>query len=200
MSKIHIVKGVFFLSIFLLLSIVIISRERSNAVFASPYAAYDRISLTPTFTPSPTYTVTPTPTFTPTSVPTAIPTPTSRVLETNLQISNSPLLEKVNEYRRSKGLSDVKEDPYTCALAKKRVEEITSDFSHNGFEKRKADNSFNYPSWTNVTENIARLGSNSNPVEMWINSPTHRENMERDTPYVCIENSGEYYVYEGWKP
>ncbi len=35
---------------------------------------------------------------------------------------------------------------------------------------------------------------------MWINSPGHAANMEKDTPYVCVVVNGKYFAYEGWKP
>jgi len=37
-------------------------------------------------------------------------------------------------------------------------------------------------------------------VPNWIASSGHAENMQKDTPYICIKSNGNYYAYEGWKP
>ena len=39
-----------------------------------------------------------------------------------------------------------------------------------------------------------------NVVKSWIDSPGHNENIQKDTPYVCIARNGNFYAYEGWKP
>ena len=134
------------------------------------------VSLTPTFTP----TLTPTP-----QPPTPVP-----VVNNN----SDYLLGKVNEYRRSLGLYEVKSDSNTCNFAKKRAQELTSNFNHDGFKNLP------YPSYSKVTENIAMNENKTDVVNQWISSAGHAENMRADTPFVCIENLGNYYAYEGWKP
>jgi uncharacterized protein YkwD len=158
---------------------------------------------TPTFTPTPT----PVPTFTPTPTPVPtlkpLPSPTSVpfvVQPTAIQtpIVNSSisdyLLGKVNEYRKSQGLSEVKSDSNTCDFAIKRAREISTDFTHDGFKNLA------YTSYSKVTENIAMNSDYKEVVNQWIASAGHAENMRADTPFVCIGNSGNYYAYEGWKP
>lgn len=51
-----------------------------------------------------------------------------------------------------------------------------------------------------VTENIARAANYKDVVKLWINSPGHAANLFADTPYACVENYGNFYAYEGWKP
>jgi uncharacterized protein YkwD len=162
-----------------------------------------RKSLKPkviTFTPSVKRpTVTPKPTI---DAPTkSEPTPSTQNNPT-IQSSDieSFLIDKVNDYRRSQGLSEVKSDPNTCAFAKTRAEEIVDNFNHDGFTNRIDSHTLPYSDYSEVTENIAMTSDYTEVVDLWINSPGHAANMRKNTPFVCIEKSGNYYAYEGWRP
>lgn len=159
-------------------------------------------TLKPTATPTPTLTpsATPTPTTKLISavVPTATPMPPQSAQSTSDPIQ-SFIMQKINDYRASLGLSSVKIDPYTCNFAKDRAQEITTGFNHDGFNNRINNHTLPYPSYHEVTENIAMTSDYTEVVTMWINSPGHAENMRQDTPYVCVERSGNYYAYEGWR-
>ena len=159
------------------------------------------VSITLTSTPTLSATNTPSPTAEKTSTPKPTSTPSQTSAKTLQAVSVSEnLLKKVNEYRNSKGLSSVTTDGYTCAFATTRANEIVENFNHDGFRNRIDSKNLPYPSYSHITENIAM---NSNPdqvIQGWIDSPGHRENMEKNTPYACIANSGNYYTYEGWRP
>src|SRR5258708_7765609 len=90
----------------------------------------------PTKTPKPNSSSTPTPSANPTSTP-----------STQSQSIQDYLLNAVNDYRKSQGLSAVKSDPYTCGFAQTRANEIVTDFSHKGFDSRVASHSLPYPSY-----------------------------------------------------
>lgn len=161
----------------------------------------------PTATPRPTLQPTPQPTTTPRPTPVATPkpTPTSTPRPTTAPSSSTDsvqsfIMNEINDYRKSQGLSAVKTDPYTCNFAKTRAQEITSNFNHDGFRNRIDNKTLPYPSYSRVTENIAMTSDYKQVVSMWINSSGHAENMRQDTPYVCVERNGNYYAYEGWKP
>ena len=109
-------------------------------------------------------------------------------------------MNAINDYRRSQGLSEVRTDSNTCNFAKIRAQEITNGFNHDGFNNRISSKTLPYPGYQLVTENLARNSNYKNVVQSWINSPGHAENMRKDTPFVCVESSGDYYAYEGWKP
>ncbi len=144
-------------------------------------------------TPQPTNILQPTAT----PQPTTIPQPTTPPSNTNIR---DYLIAAINDYRRSKGLSTITPDQYTCDFAKVRAQEISTNFSHDAFLSRANNHTLPYPSYQLVTENIATTNDYKNVVPMWINSPGHAANMEKDTPYVCVESFGNYYAYEGWKP
>lgn len=167
-------------------------------------------TLTPLVTIKPTKTPTPSPRPTakvlrfesyPTSKPTHLPTSTPKInLSPSTNSTASLLLEKVNEYRKSQGLYEVKSDTYTCDFAQLRAKEISGNFNHDGFTNRVHNHELPYPSYSSIAENIAMTSDYTEVVPMWIDSAGHAENMRKDTPYVCIGVSGSYYAYEGWKP
>jgi len=116
-----------------------------------------------------------------------------------VQNENS-ILFQVNQYRKKYGLSAVIENATVCAFARLRLGEVTQQFNHDGFQNRIKSGTLPYPGYSRVTENLAKTSNSQNVVPLWINSPGHAANLHEDTPYVCIAKSGEYYVYEGWKP
>ena len=110
------------------------------------------------------------------------------------------IMKAINEYRASKGLAAVAPDPYTCAFAKTRVGEITSNFSHDGFTSRVNSGQLPYPSYSILVENLAKTNDYKNVASLWIGSSGHAANLAEDTPFACVDYLGDYYVYEGWKP
>lgn len=188
--------------------------NKSQILIKQPVEGSSIIVRKTILTPTPTPAATPTPTIIHTPIGSAEPTAktaTPRVeaqtqtqTQTQTTISNTSLsqqlLDQVNAFRASKGLSKVQTDGYTCAFATLRANEITSNFNHDGFNNRANSHTLPYPSYSSVTENIALNSDPTQVVPAWIASPGHNENMQKDTPNVCIANSGNYYAYEGWKP
>jgi len=138
--------------------------------------------------------------------PTIINTPTSKTLPTltssptGLNLKQDYIMKAINDYRKSKGLGGVKTSTETCSFAKIRAKEISISFNHEGFRNRLTKGTLPYKSWTLVTENLAQTSNYKNVVSMWIASSSHAENMRKDTLYVCVENYGNYYAYEGMRP
>lgn len=175
----------------------------------SPTPTVARLSSTNTIP----LTKTPTPTIrlikaTPTKIlPTNTPQPTSRPTTTatpnagaNTDSVQAYIMQGINDYRKSKGLSTVKISSETCSFAKIRAKEISVSFNHDGFRSRINNGTLPYSSWSSVTENLAMTSNYKNVVTMWINSPGHAANMQKNTPYVCVEQYGNYFAYEGMRP
>lgn len=142
-----------------------------------------KAKIKPTETPKPTNILTPTET----------PTP--------ILISKTDhILSEINDFRRSKGLTSLAKDSYSCQFASMRVNEVVSSFTHDGFQNRINDKTLPYPTYTTVTENIAMTTEYKDVVSLWINSPGHADNMSKDTPFGCVASIGNYYVFESWKP
>ena len=142
-------------------------------------------------------TIAPTTLF-PTILPTSQPTPPIQTPQ--LSIISTYILNGVNEYRTSLGLSPVQASDETCAFAAIRAQEISHGFNHNGFYERVKNHTLPYSWWAHATENIAEAPDYHEIVKLWKNSPEHAANMRDNTPYVCIEKYGPYYAYEGMRP
>lgn len=156
----------------------------------------------PTSTPLPVATATPRPTAIPTNtgVPRYAPTPTNNPVSVTSATTGGLFMEAINNYRRSQGLSDIRNDSYTCRFASTRASEITSSFSHDGFNNRVGGRTLPYPTYRAVVENLAQTSDAGSAVNLWINSPGHAANLRADISYGCVGNSGQYYAFEGWKP
>lgn len=163
-------------------------------------------SITVTATPISTLTITLTPTITPIPIKknTVLKKKTfqdSQKVASNTNLSPTDfILTKINEYRASKGLPRVSSNTETCNFAKTRAEEISQSFTHDGFNKRVKVNNLPYPSYHDVTENIAYNTDYTNVVDTWIASPGHEENIRKNTQFICIGKYGDYYAFEGWRP
>lgn len=144
------------------------------------------ISFTPAITPpvviKPTVTVKPTvkPTFTPTYAPTS--TPIEKV-ETSL--NSSIIFSQVNTYRQSQGLSTLSEHDALCSLALIRAKDSVSDWSHNGFFAKAKVVQDNY-GFAEVVENLVKDYSEMEVVPAWLDSPTHKRNLDVNLKYGCI--------------
>lgn len=110
--------------------------------------------------------------------------------------NSSVFLAKINQFRISKGRLPVKSNPSTCRLASLRAKEIAKDFSHDGFYNRVKNKDLPYPTYKLATENLART-KRQNAVELWIDSPSHAQNLLKNTSFACVENYGYCYAYEG---
>lgn len=158
----------------------------------------------PTSTAAPLRVLTVAPTANPTTRPTNTPTPTRRVTATPIQSNTDDkqtyIMNAINSYRASKGLASVRTSSETCQFASIRAQEIARSFNHDGFRNRINTNTIPYNNWSLITENIAMTSNYKNVVTMWSNSPGHAANMQKDTPFVCVEDYGNYYAYEGMRP
>lgn len=153
-----------------------------------------------TSTPKPTATPKPTRTPTPTAKPSQTPTPTDKLQSTTDSGKLDFMMKQINEYRAQNNLSPVQTDPYTCDFAKIRANEITKGFNHDGFTNRVNNHTLPYPDYALITENLAHTSDFKRVITLWINSPGHAANMRKNTPYVCVAWSGDFYAYEGWLP
>lgn len=112
------------------------------------------------------------------------PSPTPRVLD------KKKLWDLVQKFRTGAGYKAYTEDLRLCTIARKRLPEVVTDWSHDGFYKYTDDFAHN-----GMGENLGRLYETEYMlVVSWINSPTHKENLDKPYKYSCIETDGLYAV------
>lgn len=109
------------------------------------------------------------------------------------------IMNAINGYRVAHGLSQVSTNDIVCDFAKTRADEISTNFSHDGFHQRLQNRALPYATYSLVTENIAETPNYQNVVTLWENSPAHAENLRANTPFVCVEDYGNFYAFEGWR-
>lgn len=124
-------------------------------------------------------------------------TPTPQINTFDIQ---DVMIEEVNSFRRIYQKDPIQKDTYTCDFAKIRSLEISSDFTHKGFDDRVTKKSLPYPSYSKINENIAMNSDYKKVVATWISSPPHAANLLDDITKGCISKNGNYYVFLGWNP
>lgn len=118
---------------------------------------------------------------------------------TTAKASSYDILKDLNTYRATYHLSPLEENSMLCSLAKLRVEQIKTDWSHNNFQGEidaisNMDGVFH--------ENLARSFEPKDVVWAWSMSQAgHKEAMLiPDMKYGCIAQSNGYYAFEGYIP
>lgn len=83
------------------------------------------------------------------------------------------IFEKINGYRLSKNLNALKWNPAMCEFAHVRLEQIHSDWSHNGWLNVK-----DYYKYVYFGENLIKgYDTDQGAIDAWIASPEHLENI-----------------------
>ncbi len=129
------------------------------------------------------------------------PIPTKTTIEATPKVSPTDhILNEINKFRESHGISRVTKENYSCDFANIRARELASSFTHDGFEQRKNNDLLPFPNWSNVTENIAMNSNYLRVIDQWTSSPGHAENILADTPHICVGKYENYFAMIGWKP
>lgn len=168
-------------------------------------SASAKTTLAPSLTPTPT-SIQPSqtdqdkPESNASSSNTSVGISTSSQASVQIKSSSNSLLDQINSFRSSKGMSSLSENSETCGFAESRAGEIVTNFNHDGFRNRIDSKTLPYPSYSSIAENIAMNPDANQVVPGWINSPGHAENLLKDVPYGCVRSNGNYFVFEAWRP
>lgn len=120
------------------------------------------------------------------SVPRPLPTPTPTPI-LKRKLDGGRLFNLVNDYRTEQDLSSLAWYHPLCDYAKKRSEEIKTDFSHAGFFTTWEEASAVCPECQKAGENLAEgYLSEEAVLEAWIKSPTHKENLDGPWTWGCV--------------
>ena len=126
-------------------------------------------------------------------VPTPIPTRIPRKLD------GGKLFNLVNEYRNKNGLRQMTWYLPLCEYAKRRSSEVKTDWSHEGYYIEASNSGELYksicPECYKTGENLARdFYSEEAILQAWINSPTHKVNLDDDWDWGCAMVYSNTYV------
>lgn len=110
----------------------------------------------------------------------------NRLAPTPYVFSQAKLWQIINNWQIKQGWEPYIENDYLCILAKERLEETRTDWSHKGFEKYIG--TFKY---TNLGENLVRdYATEEEAFRAWLTSPPHRKNLTDYYTYSCLRCEG----------
>lgn len=107
-------------------------------------------------------------------------------------VVDKKIFDEVNRWRIENNLPYLSSDTVVCQIAQKRLSETEKQWNHNGFYKY-ADT--DCPSKCILGENLAKdFSSEDSVLESWINSDSHRKNLEGDYKHACVATDGNHVV------
>ena len=99
----------------------------------------------------------------------------------------------VNDWRISEGLAEYQKSELLCDIARSRIYQVKSDWSHNGFVptlNRIVGNQYH-----DIGENLAKDHiSEEQTLSNWLLSPSHRQNLDANYRYSCVVTDEQYAV------
>lgn len=124
-------------------------------------------------------------------LPTDVYTPTLEPTPTDILITKENVMHEVNEWRISEGMTPYKESEFLCKAAEERLPEVKLNWSHKGFSAKR----FCGESECWLGENLAKEYSSPHETLInWLNSPSHRRELEKPYTHSCIATDGDYVV------
>jgi len=110
---------------------------------------------------------------------------------TTFQIRPETVLVEVNRVRMNNGLSALVETPKLCAVSKVRLNEIKTNWSHDGFSADRFC-AINCTMGEDLAKNFRTA---EQIVTAWEGSPGHKAVMlYSDAVYGCVATDGQYTV------
>lgn len=103
-------------------------------------------------------------------------------------LSEDDVFTVVNTWRTDNDYASLEKDEFLCEFARVRLNEIESDWSHDGFLEKSKELLFG-SKYYSIGENLY-TGRINNPeviLNMWLDSPTHKENIAGDYTNSCVE-------------
>lgn len=109
-------------------------------------------------------------------------------------LSSAGLFSEIQNWRMSKGEATYIVDQKLCSYADKRLNQILTDFSHKGFEASSAEE-LGVTGFRRIGENLS-MGFIENRAVLvaWLNSKSHRENLEESYTHSCLKCLNNYCV------
>lgn len=109
------------------------------------------------------------------------------------ELSADKLFQIVNEWRVKEGYQQYEKSEFTCEISNQRLPEIKINFNHAGFSaERFCPKDLDCKIGENLVEGY---NSEEEAFNSWLNSPTHRNNLESDYTHSCIKCDSGYCVH-----
>lgn len=100
------------------------------------------------------------------------------------EANHTLVTRRVNEYRTSIGKKPFTSEETLCSVASIRSFQATTDWSHDGFYPI-SDLIYQWkPEFDTLAENLST--ELLDPVPAWIESPTHKANLDGNYTYGCV--------------
>lgn len=131
------------------------------------------------------------------TTPTSTPTPAGffQIKEpVKTIISANKLFQLVNEWRVQNGYQPYIKSDFAENIAKTRLSEVKVEWSHDKFLKHHNDGDYCQKCW--LGENLVKgYPTEQESLDNWLNSPSHRANLERNYTHSAIvcDNTVENY-------
>lgn len=108
--------------------------------------------------------------------------------EITITFDTQGLWTLINNYRQGENLSALQEEPSLCDFAQKRVKQIASDWSHDGFNRDSSDPQKVCPKCEGLGENLAKsYYTPATVMQAWLESPTHKANLDYPFDVACLK-------------
>lgn len=102
-------------------------------------------------------------------------------------VSSDEVLNSVQGWRQFVGKPTYRFDERLCYLASERAIQIQNDFSHDGFKDFYTNYRTSLSEFPKVAENLSEgWGKPNDILNAWLESPTHREILEKDYTHTCM--------------
>jgi uncharacterized protein YkwD len=123
-----------------------------------------------------------------------IETPTPTYFQEK-KVSSEKLWDVIQSWRTSQNLSKYKTSQKLCDIAAIRLQEIKSDWSHDGIMSR-SNYFFSITGARELGENLAKdLYDEHLLLQAWLDSPTHKKNLVSNYTYSCVQVGDNYAVH-----
>lgn len=106
-------------------------------------------------------------------------------------LDSNKLFDLIQKYRFDNNFSSFKNSDFLCEIAEQRLDEVHKDWSHEKFNANRFCQS------CTLGENLAKGHlSEEATYKDWLNSPTHKYNLDSTFTHSCLKCSKENYCVQ----
>jgi len=100
---------------------------------------------------------------------------------------------QVQSWRAQNRLTTYKESELLCKYSELRLNDMSAGFNHDNFIASRSDQIYSEnPNFSHLGENLSE--NFVEPLEKWLESPTHKKNLVEPFEYSCLRCKNNYCV------